>query len=76
MYAIHPGFIISKNDGERHYISALELINLYKLKLGEYIIWDDNLPQTYLGKNLDDYFHLYPRFDGNYNETYRKNKGG
>lgn len=65
-YAIHPGYVISKTDGDRHYIPAQILADLYGLRPDEYIIWDDQRPETYLGRREEDYVHLYPRYDGNY----------
>jgi hypothetical protein len=66
MYAIHPGYVTSKNDGDLHYISTAQLVRLYRLRTSEYIVWDDKRPETYLGRNREDYVHLYPRYDGNY----------
>ena len=66
MYAIHPGYVTSKNDGDLHYIGVAQLVRLYKLRAGEYITWDRNRPETYLGRNKEDYIHLYPRYDSDY----------
>lgn len=62
-FAVHPGPVVSKNDGDLHYISAWTLVKLYELRSGEYIIWD-----TYRTRGLrqEDYIHLYPRHDGKY----------
>jgi len=65
-YAIHPGWINSRFDSDIHYISADRLANLYHLKPGNYIIWDIERPETYLGRDFKDYTHLYPRSDGDY----------
>lgn len=58
-YALHPGWIISKNDGDRHYIGIGQLVNLYQLKPNEYIVWGK-------GHNWDAYVHLHPDYYGNY----------
>ncbi len=68
-YAIHPDFITSQADGDFHFIGIGALVHLYKLKPGEYIVWDDLRPETYLGRNSDDYMHLYPRNDGDYRRS-------
>lgn len=67
-YAIHPGWIKSKTDSDIHYIFASVLAQLYHLKPYEYIIWDSERPETYLGRCFKDYIHLYPRYDGNYEQ--------
>lgn len=60
-YAIHPGEITSKNDGDVHYISEKQLIRLYQVNPNDCINWKDAE-----GK-YEDYIHLYPNYDGNYN---------
>ncbi|KKL01890.1 hypothetical protein LCGC14_2626750 [marine sediment metagenome] len=67
MYALHPGLIKSEYDGDIHHIPAGKLAMLYKIKPGNWIIWDDSSPRANLGRNWDDYTHLFPRDDGNYN---------
>jgi hypothetical protein len=64
--ALHPGWIISETDGDRHYIGVSQLARLYRLGLGEYVVWDDERPQTYLGRNPEHYKHLYPKLNGDY----------
>jgi len=63
-YALHAGEVLSKNDDDMHYVSAIELARLYKLKPNEWVEWGK--PYCY-GKKYEDYIHLYPRFDGDYN---------
>lgn len=60
-YAIHPGWIRSKNDGDWHYIGAAALARLYELKPNEYVIWW--MEDAPIG---DDYIHLYPDYHGRY----------
>ena len=55
-YAIHPGYIISINDGDRHYISFNRLIWLYKVDPKNCILWREGI-----GLKKDDYIHLYPQ---------------
>jgi hypothetical protein len=61
-YALHGGFVISRNDGDEHFVSAVKLIDLYELRPDEYCLWSTN---NY-GRVWEDYVHLYPRVDGNY----------
>lgn len=65
-YAIHPDYIKSQKDGQRHYITYLQLITLYKLNPKDCILWDYSNENTYRGRNSDDYIHLGVRYDGNY----------
>jgi hypothetical protein len=65
-YAIHPGYVTSKNDGEQHFISYGQLINLYGLKEKDCIVWDLEIPETWRGRNHKDYVHLYPKYNGRY----------
>lgn len=59
-YAIHPEYVTSQTDGDRHYIDAQTLVRLYNLKPHEYVVWQDR------GMREEDFIHLYPRQDGNY----------
>lgn len=65
-YAIHPGYVTSFRDGDRHYLSASRLAELYGLSKDRYIIWDRSRPETYRGRDWDDFKHLFPRPDGRY----------
>lgn len=67
-FALHPGWVISKTDGDDHRISAGQLARLYKLKTYEYIVWRGSAlaSEDQLGRRYEDFIHLYPRYDGNY----------
>ncbi len=58
---IHPGYVISKNDGQRHYVGYHALIRLYKLDPATCI----NIKYT---KGLDTrgMDHYYPSKEGDY----------
>jgi hypothetical protein len=71
-YALHPGYVISKNDGDEHYISAGQLARLYRLGPFEYCVWVE--PNIYL-RVWEDYIHLYPRYDGNYGRPDDQERG-
>lgn len=64
-YIIAPGKIISRSDGDEHYIGASQLMDLYKIEPYECIIVDN--PDSVRMLNWDDYIVLRPRTDGNYN---------
>jgi hypothetical protein len=59
-YALHPGWVTSKTDGDEHYIGLGQLIKLYKLRPGEYFRWNEH------GHLRNDYIHLYPNYHGLY----------
>lgn len=67
-YAIIPDYVVSENDGEIHFISAMQLINLYGVPRGEYYIFDEDC-ETSLIK-------LKPRFKGDYKEHFERIKAG
>lgn len=67
-YCLHPGYVISKNDGEKHYITYQQLVGLYKLDPKECVEWFD-----YIFDSYEDFKHLGPRHDGNY-EAFIKQK--
>lgn len=61
-YAIYPGYVRSRSDGQRHFIGGEKLARLYGLEPGEYKIF----------KGIDgerfptDLVELHPRQDGDY----------
>ena len=63
---VWPGFVISRSDGERHYISGLQLVELYKVPLPECIIVISPWDHYGLRRNDKELIHLFPRNDGNY----------
>ena len=62
-FAVHPGEVVSAHDGQRHYISAGELVRLYELRGDEYVVWRE--PNS-RGLNWGDFLHLYPSPSGRY----------
>jgi hypothetical protein len=65
-YIIHPGNIISRKDGDEHFVGAKQLANLYGVNLAECIVADGVRDR---GLDAGDYIHLGPRFDGEYKES-------
>jgi len=63
MYALHPGWIVSMNDGDDHYISVPQLAKLYSLAPNEYIVWDTENDRTL---DPEEYVHLFPSYQGRY----------
>jgi hypothetical protein len=63
---LHPGYIHSRTGGMWHFISASQLAQLYGLNPRDCIIWDEERPETYSGRNYEDYKHFYPSYKGSY----------
>jgi len=68
-YLITGGYIISK-DGDKHYVSASELVILYNLKRDECQLVETRTSEEkrtgLLGVYTKGLRRLYPRRDGNY----------
>jgi hypothetical protein len=54
-YALHPGEVVSVTDGDIHYISWVQLVRLYGLRPGEYVVWGKGMIEG------DFEEHLYPQ---------------
>lgn len=61
-YAVYPGTTVSRNDGQRHYITFEQLVRLYGVNPRECI--DCSRPTN--GFKLDGLIPLTPRYNGNY----------
>lgn len=62
-YLVVPGYIHSKNDGDRHFIGASQLMRLYGVKPQQCsVVTEDG--STY--GRYKDMIVLRPRYDGNY----------
>jgi len=64
LFILHPGRIVSKNDGQIHMITFTQLCELYRLSPGEAYNADDEAHMR--GLNPGCHKHLWPRHDGNY----------
>lgn len=80
-YLVIPGFVISQYDGDKHFISSLQLIRLYRVRREECIICDtrEMLERRYQTSSLHEISQilnrqynnsnlivLHPRYDGDY----------
>jgi len=71
-YIICPGPVISENDGEQHYITSKQLMNIYQVNPNDCLIYDTKDPQD--GSHWDpDLIFLKPQ---RYYENYLKIKKG
>lgn len=71
-YIVYPGDMISKRDNSWHYITAGQLMTLYKVSPAECIIYHDE--SSLRGIDKSDMIELYPNYSGNYNLTIRGNE--
>ena len=58
-FHIVPGKVISRNDGDKHYVSSVQLAHLYELSRHEWVVCVPMLCTTSVP-------HLFPRSDGKY----------
>ena len=77
-YVLHPGYVTSRTDGDRHYIGSSDLLRLYGVdpRAHTLTLADHIDHRCYRARDGD--VHLHPRFDGNYtlpNEPLRPKLG-
>jgi hypothetical protein len=65
-YALHPGYVPNREADGRVWISFSQLCELYGIAPCDCVRWDSKHPNTYFGKNSEDYIHLFPRPKGDY----------
>lgn len=76
-YILFPGWVVSKNDGQRHYISYRKLAALYGVNLRDCVVFDHEIYEVLprhlfvsASKELQAMhpgaIGLHPRYDGNY----------
>lgn len=63
-YAVYPGYVTSRNDGQRHFIGFSQLVRLYGVKVSE--CFDATKPQNRVGLGRHSYIRLTPRYSGDY----------
>jgi hypothetical protein len=63
-YCLHPGYVTSATDGDRHYIDAPRLAALYGVSMAECITVTGK--ELKPNKDVEQLKQLYPRFDGKY----------
>jgi len=61
-YVLHPRYVISKTDGDEHYIDGHTLARLYQVDFRLCVI--SNKPGS---RPMPEDINLYPRYDGEYN---------
>lgn len=59
-YVVHPGFVLSKQDKDTHYVGYNRLVALYGVDPRNCELYNPAINYA------TEYLHLHPRFDGNY----------
>ena len=67
-YLLHPGYVVSKTDGDRHYITSQMLMKLYNVSPKECVIYPPYRPCPYQDKLID----LYPMASGKYKDMQKQ----
>ena len=65
-YIIRPGYVVSRYDGQEHYISASALMNLYGVRISECVIIRSSQDYYKLRGFKRELINLAPRTDGIY----------
>lgn len=66
-YAVYPGPVRSRTDGDRHHVGAGNLMQLYGVDPRECVVVEWNKPVTdRIAEQIKDLIVLGPRYDGNY----------
>ena len=62
-YVLHPGYVISRNDGGRHFVDAPRLARLYGIDIRDSAVVFGDMPDF---REQPGDVHLRPRRDGDY----------
>jgi hypothetical protein len=71
LYVIKPGYVYSRNDGDRHYISYSQLVQLYGVPLKYCIQYGSGryfMSMEGYSEDDTDVITLAPRYDGDYEQ--------
>ena len=72
-YCLHPGDVISKNDGGRHFIGVSRLADLYGVDVRECQVYNKGAPVHIVPVGVEC---LYPSYSGNYRRRPDAGQGG
>ena len=67
-YLLHPGYVTSATDGDKHYITASQLMRLYNVREEECVTYLPYRPYPNQEKLID----LYPKYDGKYTDMSKR----
>ena len=66
-YVCIGGYVYSKADGDRHYISPYRLAELYKVNPDLCYFAIDDTDPLLLALDIENLIGLIPKYDGDYN---------
>lgn len=70
-YVVCPGYVTSRKDNQRHFVTARALVDLYGVALNECVTYDYEQASSSMSYERDNEWKLklialHPRSDGNY----------
>ncbi len=65
-YVLHPGIVISRSDGDKHFISAAKLCELYKVRWEDCIVAKPNWERGFTPEFRSGLVNLAPDSTGVY----------
>ena len=65
-YLLCPGHVMSKTDGQYHYVSAHELAGLYGVRMDQCDVRPDKKISGFGWRPAPWIIELHPRYDGDY----------
>lgn len=65
-YVLCPGYVISKTDGQRHFVDERQLAALYGVRLRECEVMPERMFARFGWRPPADAVYLCPRYDGDY----------
>ncbi len=68
-YLLHPGYVVSKTDGDRHYITSQMLMKLYNVPPKDCVTYIPFRRCTY---DQDKLIDLYPMASGKYKDMQKQ----
>lgn len=71
-YVVYPGWVVSRTDGDRHFISSTQLMELHGVTPSECVVMRSGIRPHGISKDL---ISLFPRTDGSYRNYGREFKG-
>lgn len=65
-YVLFPGYVTSRSDGQRHFISGKKLAGLYGVEYRKCLVIQTYHSHRHYGVGLDDDVRLFPQSSGDY----------
>lgn len=66
--AVHPGYVYSPSDGDRHWIGFKDICRICGINPMKAHCWDTRRPETFEGRRMEDYHHVYASDMGLYHD--------